>query len=181
MVDQMQRKVLIIFTGLILTYTWTHLPRINKLFCYISLWYGIISKFIPEASSQTSPTPYDWREMTQEGADENSRLGREMPLCAHLGHLHLLIPQFTPGKVPDQIAWAGYFPKWWNPSCTMFHTSALNTGLFVCFSEDPTSHSSYSSCLWVNRGCSDNVCIGLILLCFGNLPGFGEHLQFSVS
>lgn len=110
--------------------------------------------------------------MAQRGADENSRLGGETPLCEHLGHLHLRIPQFTPGKVPrpDCLDWL--FPK--------VMESKLHNVSHLCFKyfffppEDPTPHSSNSSCLWVNRGCSDKVCIGLILLCFGNLPGFGD-------
>lgn len=167
----MQRKVSLIFTWFILIYTCTHSPRINKVYCYISLWYGITSKFIPEASSQTSP------DHMSDGKWHN---GEQMRTATWVVRRHsvntwdIFIFGFHSShqaRFPDQTAWTGYFPKWWNLSCTMFHTSVLNT---FFFSEDPTPHSSNSSCLWVNRGCSDKVCIGLILLCFGNLPGLGD-------
>lgn len=139
----MQRKVLILFTWFILTYTYTHLHYINKLHCCMSLWYGKISKFIPEASSQTSPCHMiEGKQHSRELMSTAVWMVRCCG-CAHLGHLHhLLTPQFTPGKVPNRLP---------GPAISQsdgVHTLQCGTsGLCFdyCFSEDPTPHSSNSS------------------------------------
>lgn len=109
-------------------------------------------------------------ETARQGTEQYSGLGGETWFGAHLGCSHPLPPQSScwarsPG--PDGLDCP--LQLWWSPSSTMLHVSVLNT----IFSEAPTPHSSNPSWLWINWGCSDTVCTGLALLCFGTLSRLG--------